>query len=97
MCVTLSFVTTLTFLFSSAQINASTANDRLNGLKKGKLLDERSVLKDIKFRNIGPSIMSGRVVDIDVNPADATEFYVAYATGGLWYSNNNGQKPYTSF
>ncbi len=91
LCVTLSFVTTLTFLFSSAQINASTANDRLNGLKKRKLLDERSVLKDIKFRNIGPSIMSGRVVDIDVNPADATEFYVAYATGGLWYSNNNGQ------
>ncbi|MEZ5028581.1 MAG: hypothetical protein R2765_07325 [Ferruginibacter sp.] len=40
---------------------------------------------------MGPSIMGGRVVDIDVNPNDPTEFYVAYATGGLWYSNNNGQ------
>ena len=87
----LTFVTTLTFLFSTAQINSGTADDRLNGLKKRKLLDERSVLKDIKFRNIGPSIMSGRVVDIEANPADATEFYVAYATGGLWYTNNNGQ------
>jgi photosystem II stability/assembly factor-like uncharacterized protein len=35
--------------------------------------------------------MSGRVVDIEVNPDDPTEFYVAYATGGLWHSTNNGQ------
>ena len=35
--------------------------------------------------------MSGRVDDIDVNPDDPTEFYVAYATGGLWYTHNNGQ------
>ena len=87
----LTFVTTLTFLFSSAQLNTSTADERLNGLKKRKLLEERSVLKDIKFRNIGPSIMSGRVVDMDVNPNDPTEFYLAYATGGLWYTINNGQ------
>jgi len=43
-----------------------------------------------KFRNVGPNVMSGRVVDLDVNPADATEFYVAYATGGLWHTTNNG-------
>ncbi|HEV8080772.1 MAG TPA: hypothetical protein VGP43_08675, partial [Chitinophagaceae bacterium] len=85
----LTFVTTLTFLFSTAQISASTADERLNGLKKRKLLADKSVLKDVKFRNIGPSTMSGRVVDIDVNPADPTEFYVAYATGGLWYTTNN--------
>lgn len=35
--------------------------------------------------------MSGRVVDLDVNPVDPTEFYVAYATGGLWHTVNNGQ------
>ncbi len=34
--------------------------------------------------------MSGRVVDLDVNPDQPTEFYVAYASGGLWYTNNNG-------
>ena len=89
--VALTFLTTLTFLPSPAQINPSTADQRLNGLKKRKLLEDRSVLKDIKFRNIGPSIMSGRVVDIDANPSDPTEFYVAYSTGGLWYTSNNGQ------
>jgi photosystem II stability/assembly factor-like uncharacterized protein len=34
--------------------------------------------------------MSGRVVDVAVNPKNPTEFYVAYASGGLWYTNNNG-------
>ena len=34
--------------------------------------------------------MSGRVADIAVNPNDPTEFYVGYASGGLWHTNNNG-------
>ena len=74
-----------------AQINPSTAAERLNGLQKRKLLEKDTLLNSIKFRNVGPSVMSGRVVDVDVNPADPTEFYVAYASGGLWYTANNGQ------
>lgn len=49
-----------------------------------------SIVKNVPFTNIGPTIMSGRVVDIDVNPNNTIEFYVAYASGGLWYTNNNG-------
>ncbi len=74
-----------------AQVKSSTAADRLSGLQKRKLLEKDTTLNSIKFRNVGPSIMSGRVVDVDVNPADPTEFYVAYASGGLWYTKNNGQ------
>jgi len=51
---------------------------------------QESIVKNIPFTNIGPNIMSGRVVDLAVNPNDPTEFYVAYASGGLWYTNNNG-------
>ena len=76
---------------AQAQVKPTTAADRLNGLQKRKLLEKDTTLNSIKFRNVGPSVMSGRVVDIDVNPADPTEFYVAYATGGLWYTKNNGQ------
>jgi photosystem II stability/assembly factor-like uncharacterized protein len=76
---------------AQAQVKPSTAAERSNGLQKRKLLENNNALKDIKFRNVGPSAMSGRVVDIDVNPADPTEFYVAYASGGLWYTKNNGQ------
>ncbi len=51
---------------------------------------QESLVKNVPFTNIGPSIMSGRIVDIDVNPNKSTEFYVGYASGGVWYTNNNG-------
>ena len=66
-----------------AQVKPTTVAERLNGIQKRKLLEKDTTLNSIKFRNVGPGIMSGRVVDVDVNPNDPTEFYVAYATGGL--------------
>ena len=78
------------FLTSVAQIKPTNGTERINGLQKRKLLENSSPLKNISFRNIGPTQMNGRVVDIEVNPADPTEFYVAYATGGLWHTTNNG-------
>ncbi len=51
---------------------------------------QTSLVKNVPFTNIGPSIMSGRVVDVAVNPDQPTEFYVGYASGGVWYTNNNG-------
>lgn len=47
-------------------------------------------LNSIQIQNIGPTIMSGRVVDLAVNPDNPIEFYAAYASGGVWYTNNNG-------
>ncbi len=90
-CKGILFVAILTFGSSFAQVGPTSASERLNGLSKRKLLQSQSLLRDIKFRSIGPSAMSGRVVDVDVNPNDPTEFYVAYATGGLWHTVNNGQ------
>ncbi|MBX9784891.1 MAG: hypothetical protein K2X48_16495 [Chitinophagaceae bacterium] len=75
----------------NAQIRPSTGEERQKGVAVRKELEQKSLLKDVKFRNIGPSIMSGRVVDIEANPQDPTEFYVAYASGGLWHTKNNGQ------
>ena len=87
---------TITMLFLSfanvisAQQTATDATTILNSLKKKKELTKNSIVKNIPFVNIGPTIMSGRVVDVDVNPNNTTEFYVGYASGGLWYTNNNG-------
>ncbi|MGB5382918.1 MAG: hypothetical protein WBN19_03650, partial [Lutimonas sp.] len=47
---------------------------------------QESMVKNLKFESIGPAIMSGRVVDLEVNPDNPTEFYVGYASGGLWYT-----------
>jgi photosystem II stability/assembly factor-like uncharacterized protein len=35
-------------------------------------------------------VFGGRVVDVDVHPDDPTAFLVAYASGGLWKTTNNG-------
>src|SRR5689334_10473072 len=70
----------------TAQIKPTPAADRLKTIQQRKVLENKSMLKDVAFRNIGPAIMSGRVVDLDVNEADPTEFYVAYASGGLWHT-----------
>jgi photosystem II stability/assembly factor-like uncharacterized protein len=78
-------------LFVQAQIKATSAQERLKTIDQRKQLLSRSTLNETSFRNIGPSVMSGRVVDIEVNPQDPTEFYVAYASGGLWHTQNNGQ------
>jgi photosystem II stability/assembly factor-like uncharacterized protein len=78
-----------TFVFS--QVGPTSAAERMQGMEQRHKLEQASVLHNVKFRNIGPTIMSGRVVDIDANPEDPTEFYVAYATGGLWHTTNNGQ------
>ena len=78
-------------LLVQAQIKATSAQERLKTIDQRKQLLSRSTLNETGFRNIGPSIMSGRVVDIEVNPQDPTEFYVAYASGGLWHTKNNGQ------
>ncbi len=53
-------------------------------------MESQSFFKNLAFENVGPTVMSGRVVDVDVNPENPIEFYVGYATGGLWYTNNNG-------
>ncbi len=74
-----------------AQVKPTPVEERLSSFAKRKELERKSLLKDISFRSIGPSVMSGRVVDVEVNPDDPTEFYVAYASGGLWHTKNNGQ------
>ncbi|MGB1170692.1 MAG: glycosyl hydrolase [Flavobacteriaceae bacterium] len=53
-------------------------------------LQAASSVQNIPFENIGPSIMSGRVVALAVNPEQPTEFYVAYASGGVWHTQDNG-------
>ncbi|SDG61920.1 BNR/Asp-box repeat-containing protein [Flavobacterium omnivorum] len=55
-----------------------------------KIMENQSLFQQVTFENVGPTVMSGRVVDVDVNPENPTEFYVGYASGGLWHTNNNG-------
>ncbi len=66
------------------------ANQRLDGYQQRKTLLEHSLVAHVPFRSVGPSVMSGRVVDLAVNPDRPASFYVAFASGGLWYTESNG-------
>lgn len=86
----LSFCFLLTTALSWAQPASTSKNVVESALKQKKQMEETSIVKNIAFSNIGPTVMSGRIVDVAVNPNKPTEFYAAYASGGLWYTNNNG-------
>ncbi len=80
----------LTTTFIVAQQIPTTAKNIEQALLQKEALSKTSLVKNIHFKNIGPTIMSGRVVDVAVNPKNASEFYVGYASGGVWYTKNNG-------
>ena len=49
-----------------------------------------SAISGLKFRSIGPAFTSGRIADIEVNPDNTAEYYVAAACGHIWKTVNNG-------
>ncbi len=51
---------------------------------------EKASLGGLAFRSIGPAITGGRVIDIEVNPKDHSEYFVASAHGSLWKTTNSG-------
>ncbi|WP_345269305.1 WD40/YVTN/BNR-like repeat-containing protein [Nibrella viscosa] len=73
-----------------AVISITAPAERMAGVQQRQKLADASLIKNIPFRSVGPTVMSGRVVDLDVNPDNPTQFYVAYASGGLWRTDNNG-------
>jgi len=79
------------FVFNAnAQQKPTASNKVQQALEAKKELINSSLVKNVPFENIGPTVMSGRVVDLAVNPENPTEFYVGYASGGVWHTTNNG-------
>ena len=75
----------------SSPVAPTPTSARMEGVEQRQRLVDQSLVKNLPFESVGPTVMSGRVVDVDVNPADPTHFYVAYASGGLWRTTNNGR------
>ncbi|MEO1366535.1 MAG: glycosyl hydrolase, partial [Acidobacteriota bacterium] len=53
-------------------------------------LDRTSPFKGLEWRSIGPVVQGGRVIDIEKIPDEPYGFLVAYASGGLWSTVDNG-------
>jgi len=72
-------------------LEPTSAEARRASLEARETLFANSPLGGVPVVNIGPAVMSGRVADIDAHAADPSHFMVAYASGGLWVTWNNGQ------
>jgi len=53
-------------------------------------LRRESPFHGLAWRALGPTVQGGRVVDLEAIPGELYGFYVAYATGGVWKTTNNG-------
>ncbi len=51
---------------------------------------DAGTVSSISFRNVGPALTSGRVADIAVHPKHPNKWFVAAASGGVWYTENHG-------
>ncbi len=65
-------------------------SERLLVAEQRSASDSASWTAGLDIRCVGPTVMSGRVVDIAVDSPDGRTFYVAYASGGLWRTVNHG-------
>lgn len=66
------------------------AAERASGFSQRVRMEEISPFKNISFRSVGPEIQGGRVVDIAAPEGKPATLYVAFATGGLWRTDNMG-------
>lgn len=46
--------------------------------------------RGLAFRGVGPSLTTGRVADLEVDPNDPSTWYLAVGSGGLWKTINRG-------
>jgi len=53
-------------------------------------LKQASLFKGLEWRDVGPVVQGGRLVDVEVVPGEPYTFFVAYASGGIWKTTNNG-------
>jgi photosystem II stability/assembly factor-like uncharacterized protein len=44
----------------------------------------------LKFRSIGPAMVSGRISSLAVDPKNRAHYFVGVASGGVWHTDNGG-------
>ena len=53
-------------------------------------IEGKELFGDLKARQIGPALMSGRVADIEGHPTNSRTVYIGTAGGGVWRSQDGG-------
>ena len=58
--------------------------------KKETKKENHDIYSGLKFRSIGPALMSGRISDIIIHPENQNIWYVTAGSGGVWKTENAG-------
>ena len=66
------------------------AASRLAGQARRLEMETASPLLGLRFRNVGPEVQGGRIVDIEGIARHPDALLVAFASGGLWRTDNRG-------
>jgi photosystem II stability/assembly factor-like uncharacterized protein len=84
------FITGFVVVFGVDTTGATSAEERLQSYEKHLQMKEASPFKVLKWKEIGPYFMGGRIDDIEGYENNPYKFYIAAASGGLWVTENNG-------
>jgi len=76
--------------FHPVAVKGSSAEFRAQAFAARNALKQSSYFGGIKWRNIGPEIQGGRVVDIDSPAGEPGTILVSFATGGLFRTKDDG-------
>lgn len=75
-------------LFSTAQV--TTGSQKMIAFKKQQQLLQQSPYKNVQWRLAGPDNKSGRSTDVAGVTGNPNIIYAAFATGGLWKTEDEG-------
>ena len=77
---------TLSVTIAASAVATAQDSARLDSVSK----IDSGTISSIKFREIGPALMSGRISDIAVDPVEPNTWYIAVGSGNLWKTVNAG-------
>ncbi len=72
------------------QNKPTTGAEKLAAFEKQKQMMQSSPYKNLQWRLVGPDIRSGRSTDVEGITGDPNIIYAAFATGGLWKTEDAG-------
>ena len=78
------------FVLLSFSLSAQQGSQLLKAFKKHQALIAKTPYKNIQWRLTGPDNRSGRCTDVAGIKGNPNVFYAAFATGGLWKTENGG-------
>ncbi|MCH8978352.1 MAG: glycosyl hydrolase [Armatimonadetes bacterium] len=72
------------------KVTAMPASVRMDAYQKRLQMERESIFQGIKWRSVGSEFQGSRVVDVESPMSEPRTLYIAYATGGLWRTEDDG-------